>query len=180
MLGHREAYAYYSWIRDSFAENKRFDRFARELITAEGTLAEAPAGALFKVDSDPGKIASSLSQVFLGVRIACAQCHHHPYDRWTQTDYYGMQACFSQVAFKPTARGESAGPAVCRGDPQSAHGRRSLCPSFGDAKSHCLAARRPSPAFGGMADRSGESLVRAVLRQSDVGTLSGPGNCRAG
>jgi hypothetical protein len=110
VLGHKQAYAYYSWIRDSFAENKRYDRFARELITAEGNLTEAPAGALFKVDSDPGKIASSLSQVFLGVRIACAQCHHHPYDRWTQTDYYGMQACFSQVAFKPTARGDLLGP----------------------------------------------------------------------
>jgi uncharacterized protein DUF1553/uncharacterized protein DUF1549 len=110
VLGHKQAYAYYSWIRDSFAENKRYDRFARELITAEGTLTQAPEGALFKVDPDPGKIASSISQVFLGVRIACAQCHHHPYDRWTQTDYYGMQACFSQVAFKSTARGDLLAP----------------------------------------------------------------------
>jgi hypothetical protein len=106
VLGHKQAYDYYSWIRDSFAENKPFDRFARELISAEGLLTQEPEGALFKVDPDPGKIASSVSQVFLGVRIACAQCHHHPYDRWTQTDYYGMQACFSQVAFKPTAHGD--------------------------------------------------------------------------
>jgi hypothetical protein len=106
VLGYRQAYDYYSWIRDSVVENKPYDRFAREVITAEGLLTQVPEGALFKVDSDPGKIASSVAQVFLGVRIACAQCHHHPYDRWTQTDYYGMQACFSQVAFKPTARGE--------------------------------------------------------------------------
>jgi hypothetical protein len=106
VLGYRQAYDYYAWIRDSVAENKPYDRFAREIITAEGLLTQVPEGALFKVDSDPGKIASSVSQVFLGVRIACAQCHHHPYDRWTQTDYYGMQACFSQVAFKPTPRGD--------------------------------------------------------------------------
>jgi hypothetical protein len=106
VLGFKEAYDYYSWIRDSFAENKPYDRFAREIITAEGLLTQAPEGALFKVDRDPGQIASSVSQIFLGVRIACAQCHHHPYDRWTQTDYYGMQASFAQVAFKPTARGE--------------------------------------------------------------------------
>jgi hypothetical protein len=106
VLGHKEAYDYYSWIRDSFADNKPYDRFAREIITAEGLLTQVPEGALFKVDTDPGQIASSVSQIFLGVRIACAQCHHHPYDRWTQTDYYGMQACFAQVAFKPTPRGD--------------------------------------------------------------------------
>lgn len=106
VLGSKQAYHYYSWIRDSFTNNKPYDRFARELLTAEGLLSQEPAGALFKVDPDPGKIASSVSQVFLGVRIACAQCHHHPYDRWTQTDYYGMQACFSQVVFKSTAHGD--------------------------------------------------------------------------
>ncbi|HEV8001697.1 MAG TPA: DUF1549 and DUF1553 domain-containing protein [Planctomycetaceae bacterium] len=106
VLGYKEAYDYYSWIRDGFADNKPYNRFAREIITAEGLLTQVPEGALFKVDSDPGQIASSVSQIFLGVRIACAQCHHHPYDRWTQTDYYGMQACFAQVAFKPTSRGD--------------------------------------------------------------------------
>jgi len=105
-LGFKLAYDYYSWIRDSFAENKPYDQFVRELITAEGLLTQAPAGSLYKVDTDPGKMGSTLSQVFMGVRIACAQCHHHPYDRWSQTDYYGMQAFFTQVAFKPTARGE--------------------------------------------------------------------------
>ncbi len=106
VLGYKEAYDYYAWIRDSFADNKPYDRFAREIITAEGLLTQVPEGELFKVDADPGQIASSISQIFVGVRIACAQCHHHPYDRWTQTDYYGMQACFAQVAFKPTSRGD--------------------------------------------------------------------------
>ena len=105
-LGHKQAYSYYSWIRESFAENKPLDQFAREVVTANGALTDAPAGNLYKVVSKPGELASTVSQVFLGVRIECARCHHHPYDRWSQTDYYGMQAFFSQLAFKTHPRGQ--------------------------------------------------------------------------
>jgi len=104
-LGFKGAYAYYKWIRDAIAENKPYDRFATELITAEGPLRDAPAGHLFQVIKDPGKLAGTISQVFLGIRIECAQCHHHPFDRWSQTDYFGMQAYFTQVKFKQTQRG---------------------------------------------------------------------------
>ncbi|MGK0185706.1 MAG: hypothetical protein ACI9R3_001485 [Verrucomicrobiales bacterium] len=97
-LGRRGAYDYYRWIRESLLENKPFDVLCRELVTAEGPLTESPAGHFFKVVSRPGDMASSLSQVFLGVRIACAECHHHPYDRWSEDDYYGMQAFFQPVA----------------------------------------------------------------------------------
>ena len=55
---------------------------------------------------DTGKAASDVAQVLLGVRIACAQCHHHPYDRWSQTDYQGMLAFFAQVGARPSPRGE--------------------------------------------------------------------------
>lgn len=105
-LGHHAAYDYYGWIRDSFAANKPWDRFARELLTADGALHDAPAGWFYKVVTDPGARASTLSQVFLGVRIECARCHHHPFDRWGQADYAGMQAFFVQPTFKQTPRGE--------------------------------------------------------------------------
>jgi hypothetical protein len=108
-LGRKGAYLYYSWIRDSFAANKRWDQLARELITAEGPLSESPAGYFFKVAANPNVMASTVSQVFLGVRIDCAQCHHHPWDRWGQSDYFGMQAMFTQVAFKPSASGDVLG-----------------------------------------------------------------------
>jgi hypothetical protein len=97
-LGRRGAYQYYRWIRNCLVENKPFDALCRELVTAEGPLTESPAGHFFKIVNRPGEMASSLSQVFLGVRIACAECHHHPYDRWSQDDYYGMQAFFQPVA----------------------------------------------------------------------------------
>lgn len=105
-LGHKGAYAYYRWVRQQFEKNTPYDQFARELITATGTLDQTPQGRFYQVSGTPGDTASTLSQVFLGVRISCAQCHHHPFDRWSQDDYYGMAAFFQPLSRKGTARGE--------------------------------------------------------------------------
>src|SRR5262249_29152226 len=105
-LGNKRAYAFYQWIRDSFAANKPLDQFARELITAEGPLQEVGPAAFYKVAARPGDAASTVSQVFLGVRIACAECHHHPFDRWEQNDYYGMQAFFTPVSVRGSPSSE--------------------------------------------------------------------------
>lgn len=94
-LGHQRAHLYYKWIRDSVATNKPFNQFARELVTAEGPAGEVGPANFFKVVTKPGEVASTVSQVFLGVRITCAECHHHPFDRWKQSDYYGMSAYFT-------------------------------------------------------------------------------------
>jgi hypothetical protein len=99
-LGPKRAYAYYKWIRDSLAANRPLDEFARAIITAEGPLREVAPANFYKVVAKPGQAASTLSQVFLGIRIACAECHHHPFDRWSQDDYYGMTAFFTGVAVK--------------------------------------------------------------------------------
>ena len=119
-LGHEGAYAYYRWIRDSIAENKPFDRFARELLTAEGPLAESPQGYFYKAVTKPGEMASTLSQALLGVRIACAECHHHPFDRWSQTDYFGMVDFFAPLGRKASQQGEMI---VAAGDPATMHPR---------------------------------------------------------
>jgi hypothetical protein len=119
-LGHKRAYAFYRWIRASIAQNKPLDRFARELVTADGPLDENGPAGFYKVAAKPGDMASSLAQVLLGVRIACAECHHHPFDRWSQSDYYGMQAFFTQLALRPSAHGEAL---LATGDPQTRHPR---------------------------------------------------------
>jgi hypothetical protein len=106
-LGHKHAYAYYRWLRDGFAANKPLDRFARELVTAEGPLGECGPANFYKVVGKPGAEASTLAQTLLGVRLACAECHHHPYDRWSQTDYYGMAAFFTGVGVRGTPGGEA-------------------------------------------------------------------------
>ncbi|HEX5271915.1 MAG TPA: DUF1553 domain-containing protein, partial [Gemmataceae bacterium] len=116
-LGHQRAHLYYKWIRDSIAANKPFDQFARELITAEGPATEVGPVNFFKVVTKPGEEASTISQVFLGVRITCAECHHHPFDRWSQSDYYSMTAFFAPVAVRGGPRDEvllTAGAAEAR------------------------------------------------------------------
>ena len=119
-LGHKGAYAYYKWVRDSVADNKPWDQFVRELLTVEGALTDVPQAHFFRVEGDPGKIASRVSQTFLGLRIACAQCHHHPTDIWTQTDYWGMQSFFTQVKTGGTPRGQVL---WVEGNPETKHPR---------------------------------------------------------
>jgi len=119
-LGQRDAYAYYRWIREQFAANRPLDQFARALLTAEGPLDDAPAGHFYKVVSKPGEMANAVSQVFLGIRIACAECHHHPFDRWSQADYYGMSGFFSQVNVRKGALGETL---LAEGNPGVKHPR---------------------------------------------------------
>jgi hypothetical protein len=116
-LGHKRAYGYYKWVRDSLAHNKPYDQFVREIVTAEGPLGEVGPASFYKAVTKPGEAASTLSQVFLGVRIACAECHHHPFDRWSQADFYGMQAFFTPVAVRGGPRDEAllaSGPAEAK------------------------------------------------------------------
>jgi hypothetical protein len=106
-LGNRQARAYHRWIRQSIADGVPFDRLARSIVTAEGPLSENPQAGFYKaVANKPGEAANSLAQVFLGVRIACAECHHHPFDRWSQTDYYGMTAFFSGLRIQKAGKEE--------------------------------------------------------------------------
>jgi len=104
-LGHKNAQSYYRWIREQFETNRPFDEVARSIVTASGPLSQQPAGHFYQVVTKPGERASTLSQVFLGTRIACAECHHHPFDRWSQTDFYGMASFFQPVSPKTTTRG---------------------------------------------------------------------------
>jgi hypothetical protein len=80
------------------ADGLSLDRFARTILTAEGPLTEAPAGHFYKATGSAGNTASTLAQALLGVRIACAECHHHPFDRWGQDDYHALRAYFAPVS----------------------------------------------------------------------------------
>jgi hypothetical protein len=140
-LGPKRAYAYHRWIHDALAANMPLDEFARALIMAEGPLADSPPASFYRAVPKPGDAASTLSQVFLGVRIACAECHHHPYDRWDQDDYHGMTAYFAGLAVKPTPRGEAVfldGPGLVR------HPRKGT-----DVVSHPLGEPTPEKAAPG-------------------------------
>lgn len=100
-------FAFHAWVRDSLLANKPWDQFVREILAATGTVIGNPPVAWYKRVKEPKQQQEDVAQLFLGVRMQCAQCHHHPFERWSQNDYYGLTAFFSQVGRKPTAtRGE--------------------------------------------------------------------------
>jgi hypothetical protein len=85
------------WIRDSLATNKPYDQFVAEILTATGSQRENPPTVWYRQVRTTVDYVESVAQAFLGVRIQCAQCHHHPFERWSQSDYYGLAAVFSRV-----------------------------------------------------------------------------------
>ena len=88
------------WIRDSLAENKPYDQFVAEIITASGSQYENPPALWYRTVRKPSEYVESVAQAFLGVRVQCAQCHHHPTERWSQEDYFSFAAIFARVGRK--------------------------------------------------------------------------------
>jgi hypothetical protein len=95
---------YHRWVERAFATNMPYDQFARELLTSVGsTMQNAPAN-FYRTAADMNDCVETISQIFLGARLQCAKCHNHPFERWTQDNYYGMAAFFNRVQRKKTAR----------------------------------------------------------------------------
>jgi hypothetical protein len=99
-LGDKGVYAFREWIHDSIAANKPYDKLVLELLTARGSSYDDPAANYFRVTRDAKPTMEKTTQVFLGVRMVCAQCHDHPFERWTQSQYYQMAAFFSAVGLR--------------------------------------------------------------------------------
>lgn len=91
---------FHQWIRASIAEGKPVDQFVRELITARGSTYANPPANYYRANRDPIARAEATAQLFLGTRLQCAKCHNHPFDRWTQDDYYRWAGVFARVQYK--------------------------------------------------------------------------------
>ena len=98
----RGTQAFHEWIRQSFHINKPYNQFVTELVTARGEISHNPATAWFRNVTDQKERLQDTAQVLLGVRLQCAECHHHPYEKWSQQDYYGFSAFFSRIGKKKT------------------------------------------------------------------------------
>lgn len=94
------------WIYESIRNDKPMDEFARELLTANGSVFENPAANFWRASRDPQDATETTAQLFLGVRIQCAKCHNHPFERWTQDNYYGIAAAFARVGRKNSVDAE--------------------------------------------------------------------------
>lgn len=100
-LGEKGMWAFRQWIRDAIASNQPYDEFVRELLTSVGSTYQAPAANFYRVNDDPKLAMETTTQLFLGVRMVCAQCHDHPFEKWTQNQYFQLAAFFAAVGMKP-------------------------------------------------------------------------------
>ncbi len=93
---------YYNWLQEKIANNVPMDQTVQELLGANGGTFKSPATNYYQNETDTLKIAENVAQVFMGMRVQCAQCHNHPFDRWTMDDYYAFASFFTQIGRKGT------------------------------------------------------------------------------
>ena len=119
------SFRFHDWVRRSLQKNMPFDQFVRSILAASGDVEVNPAAAWYTRVSNPTSQLEDTAQLFLGLRIQCARCHHHPFERWSQNDYFGFQAFFSQVGLRPNAKGLRNGDVYHRGGQATARNPRS-------------------------------------------------------
>lgn len=101
-VGIKAVLNYDNWIRQQFRDNVPYNEFARKLIEAKGSTWQNGAATLYRDRREPEEIATLISQLFMGVRLECAKCHHHPFEKWSQRDFYQFAAYFAKVDRKGT------------------------------------------------------------------------------
>ena len=105
-VGGDGVYKYHRWVERAFRDNMPYDEFARQLLTATGSTLSNPPANFFRTAGDMNDSVETISQIFLGARLQCAKCHNHPFERWTQDNYYGMGAFFNRIQRKKTRRAD--------------------------------------------------------------------------
>ncbi|MEZ6113265.1 MAG: DUF1549 domain-containing protein [Pirellulaceae bacterium] len=103
-VGNDGVFKYHRWVERALRDNVPYDQFARELLTASGSTLSTPPANFYRTAADMNDCVETISQIFLGARLQCAKCHNHPFERWTQDNYYGMGAFFQRVQRKKTRR----------------------------------------------------------------------------
>jgi len=99
-VSYKSTLLYFNWLKDRIAKNVPFNVIVQELLGSTGGTFTNPATNYYQIERDTLKVAENVAQVFMGMRLQCAQCHNHPFDRWTMDDYYGFAAFFSQIGRK--------------------------------------------------------------------------------
>lgn len=139
---------YYTWLSEQIADNVPLDKMVREILGANGGTFKNPPTNFYQIEPDRLKVAENVAQIFMGMRTQCAQCHNHPFDRWTMDDYYSFAAFFSQIGRK---QGED-------------YREQIVFNSGGGEVNHLVGGRVMAPVFlgGGPADVAGKDR-RVVL-----------------
>jgi hypothetical protein len=121
-VGIKAVYNLDAWLRESFRRNKPYDQFVREIVTAQGSTFRNGPAVVFRDRREPAEITTTVSQLFLGIRLDCARCHHHPFEIWGQDDFYSFAAYFGRLGHKgvglspPISGGEEVVYTLPRGE----------------------------------------------------------------
>lgn len=122
---------YFNWLQDKIASNTPMNVMVQEILAAKGGTFKSPATNYYQAETDTLKVSENIAQVFMGMRIQCAQCHNHPFDRWTMDDYYSFAAFFAQIGRK---RGEDPREQIVynRGNGEVKHAvtKQNMAPKF--------------------------------------------------
>ena len=100
-MGARGAYEFHQWLRQQIQDNRPYDQWVRELVTASGNSGKYGPTNFFRAAETVEEVTKTVSQAFLGIRMECAQCHHHPFEKWAQSDFYGLAGFFTGLQRKP-------------------------------------------------------------------------------
>jgi hypothetical protein len=161
--------AFHGWIRDSIYTNKPYDQFVREIMTASGSVASHPPVAWFQQVPDTNQRIEDAAQLFLGQRIQCARCHHHPYEKWSQADYGHLSAFFSTVSKKNDGDPSEPDFFARLGGASSRHPKtgQSLVPAGLDAEQMAIPAEQdPRVQFADwMTDPKNPFFARALVNR---------------
>lgn len=103
-IGNEGVFKFYRWLENSIRSNMPYDQFASQLIAGSGSTLANPPANFYRAATDMNECVETVSQVFLGARLQCAKCHNHPFERWTQDNYYGLGAFFNRLQRKTTDR----------------------------------------------------------------------------
>jgi hypothetical protein len=153
-VGIKAVLNYDNWIREQFRQNVSYDEFARRLLVAKGSTWRNGAVTLYRDRRSPDEIATLVSQLFLGIRLECAKCHHHPFEKWSQKDFYQFAAFFGQVQHKGTGL-----------SPPISGGEETVFTAAKGSVRHPLTGEQlqPQPLFGSL-DADGEDARRSLAK----------------
>ncbi len=143
-----------NWIRDAFRRNQPYDQFVHDLVTAQGSTWRNGAATLFRDRREPEEIVTLVSQLFLGIRLECAKCHHHPFEAWGQDDFYELAGYFARVGRKGTGL-----------SPPISGGEEIVFTAERGSVAHPLTGQpvQPRPLFGEIAAAAAEQDPRRAL-----------------
>jgi hypothetical protein len=180
-VSYKAAFQYSSWLTNQIAQDKPIDQIVREMIAANGGVFEQPATNFYQIEETTQKTAENVAQVFLGTRLQCAQCHNHPFDRWTMDDYYAFTAFFAQIGRKTAEDYRETIIFDARGGEATHPGRRPRHEAeiLGRRRAR-YGRKRPPRGARGLDHLAGESLLCRERCQSGVGAFHGRRRRRAG